>query len=318
MFRVIANPDFSFKRLATELSGYYLIGFEPAAHDRDGKPHKIDVKVGRKDVEVRARPEFRVDRATSAADTQNIITELLRSPAVATSIPFRLTTYTFQDPASTKIRLLVGVEVERPDTGHLAMGFALIKPDGTTGATFYQPAADAPRGTGSQTYFATMAVDPGGYVLKAALLDEKGRRGSVERQIRAYMTRMSRFRATQLLIGDAKDAAAAAGSISPTVSGNLSGEALHTYMELFADTPAAFDGASVRVDVFPAGGTRPVETAPAILQAAGDASVRAAAASVPIAQLPAGSYVARAVVTVDGRDVGEMVRPFRIERAASR
>jgi VWFA-related protein len=318
LFRVIANPDRSFKRLATELSGYYLIGFEPAAHDRDGKPHKIDVKVGRKDVEVRARPEFRVDRATSGADTQRIITELLRSPAVATSIPFRLTTYTFQDPASTKIRLLVGVEVERPDTGHLAMGFALIKPDGTTGATFYQPSADAPRGTGPQTYFATMAVDPGGYVLKAALLDEKGRRGSVERQIRAYMTRMSRFRATQLLIGDAKDAAAAAGSISPTVSGNLSGETLHTYMELFADTPAAFDGASVRVDVFPAGGTRPVEAAPAILQAAGDASVRAAAASVPIAQLPAGSYVARAVVTVDGHDVGEMARPFRIERAASR
>jgi VWFA-related protein len=319
MFRVIANPDFSFKRLATELSGYYLIGFEPEAHDRDGKQHRIAVNVRRTGVQVRARTEFSVERAATAADTQRIITDLLRSPADATSIPFRLTTYTFQDPGTTKIRLLVGIEVDRLDTGHLAMAFALIRPDGTTGATFYQPAAEAPRAAGTQTYFATMVAEPGGYVLKAALLDEKGRRGSLERQVRAYMTRMSRFRATQLLIGDAKDPAAAAGTISPTVSGALSGETLYTYMELFADTPTAFDSASVRVDVVPAGGTRPVESGPALLQPPGaDAGVRAVAAAVPIAQLPAGSYVAHAIVTVDGRDVGEMTRPFRIERPASR
>jgi len=315
LFRIIANPDFSFKRLATELSGYYLIGFEPEVHDRDGKQHNIAVAVRRSGVQVRARTEFSVEPAGTPADRQRIITGLLRSPAVATSIPFRLTTYTFQEPGTTKIRLLVGVEVDRPDTGRLAMGFALVKPDGTTGATFYQPAADAPRGTGPQTYFAAMTADPGGYVLKAALLDEKGRRGSLERQVRAYMTRMNRFRATQLLIGDATQSAAGAGSISPTVSGSLSGETLYTYMELFTDAPAGFDGTTARVDVFPAGGSRPVESGPAILQPPGsDASVRAAAASVPIAQLPAGAYVAHAVVTVDGRDVGEMIRPFRIER----
>jgi hypothetical protein len=162
-----------------------------------------------------------------------------------------------------------------------------------------------------------MVVEPGPYILKAALLDAKGHRGSLERQVRAYMTRMSRFRATQLLIGDAKDADSAAGTIAPTVSGEFSGETLHTYMELFADTPAAFEGTSARVDVLPAGGTRPVETAPAILQAAGtDPKVQAAAASVEIALLPAGSYVAKAVVTVDGKDVGEMTRPFRIVKGA--
>ena len=37
MFRVIANPDFAFARVASELSGYYLLGFEPEAGDRDGR-----------------------------------------------------------------------------------------------------------------------------------------------------------------------------------------------------------------------------------------------------------------------------------------
>ena len=317
MFRVIADPDVSFKRLATELSGYYLIGFEPEAHDRDGKQHKINVDVKRGGVTLRARNEFTVEPAATPADTQRIVADLLRSPAVASSIPFKLTTYTFQDPDTSKIRLLVGVQTERPDAGKLAMGLALIKPDGASAATWYQPSIEAPSDAATQTYFATMVVEPGPYVLKAALLDAKGHRGSLERQVRAYMTRMARFRATQLLIGDAKDPDASAGSIAPTVTGDFSGDTLHTYMELFADTPAAFEGASARVDVLPAGGSRPVETAPAILQMAGtDPKVQAAAASVDIALLPPGSYIARAVVTVNGKDVGEMPRPFRIVKNA--
>lgn len=318
MFRVISNPELSFKRLATELSGYYLIGFEPEAKDRDGKQHKISVDVRRSGLVVRARPEFTVEPAGSDADKKRIITDLLRSPAVATSIPFKLTTYTFQDPETTKIRLLVGIQTERPDTGNLAMGLALVKPDGETGATFYQPAIEAPSGSAAQTYFATMVVEPGGYILKAALLDDQGHRGSLERQVRAYMTRMSRFRATQLLIGDAKDAGAAAGSIAPTVSGTFTGETLHAYMELFCDAPNGFDGTSVQMEIVPEGGSKPVDSAPAILQPAGpDPRVRAAAGSVTIALLPPGPYVARAIVSVDGKQVGEMTRAFRIARGTA-
>jgi len=33
---------------------------------------------------------------------------------------------------------------------------------------------------------------------------------------------------------------------------------------------------------------------------------------VPISLLPKGSYVARAVVSLDGRKVGQMTRPFRV------
>jgi len=58
MFRIIADPDFAFERLASELSGYYLLGFEPEAGDRDGKQHTISVKVARTASPVRSRTEF--------------------------------------------------------------------------------------------------------------------------------------------------------------------------------------------------------------------------------------------------------------------
>ena len=316
MFRIIADPDFAFERLASELSGYYLLGFEPEAGDRDGKQHTISVKVARNGVAVRSRTEFTVGTPGRRTDEQ-IVAELLRAPVVATDLPFRLTTYSFQDPDSPKIRLLVAMEVDRAVEagGHMALGIVLVKPGGEVGATFFQPSVDAPSQVSAkaQRCFATLLVDPGSYTLRAAVLDSDGRRGSLERPVRAYMTRMGRFRATELLIGDDRATGPAAGGVVPTVSGNLSGEQLHLYMELFSDAPAGFDGAAVTIEVVATGGSAVVDAAQATLQpAGGDARCRAAAGAIPLSLLPKGSYVARAVVSLDGRTVGQMTRPFRV------
>jgi VWFA-related protein len=318
LFRVVADPDFAFDRLAAELSGYYLLGFEPDEGDRDGKPHTITVTVRRHGVAVRSRTEFSVGAASRRTDEQ-VITDLLRTSVVATDLPVRLTTYAFQDPDSPKIRLLVAMEVDRPadPNGHLALGIVLVKPGGEIGASLFQPAIQAPSEPTAepQRSFATLLVDPGPYVLRAAVVDGGGRRGSLERPVRAFMTRMSRFRATELLIGDKGDTGTepAAGSVVPTVSGDLSGDQLHTYLELFADSPAGFDGVTVTIDVLSADGSAVVDSAPASLQPTGtDERCRAVAGAVPIALLPTGSYVARAVVSLDGRKVGQMTRPFRV------
>jgi hypothetical protein len=196
----------------------------------------------------------------------------------------------------------------------MALGIAMVKPDGETGATFYQPAIEPPKdGSLTQTAFATLLVEPGTYTLKAALVDGRGRRGSLERPVRAYMTRMSRFRATQLMIGGGETQAPTPNTIVPTVSGTLSGSHLHAYMELFADAAGAFDGTAVTIEVVPEGGAAVVATTSAALQPTGpDARVRAVAGSLRLSLLPAGDYVARAVVQVDGKPIGDMTRAFRI------
>jgi Ca-activated chloride channel homolog len=47
-----------FTRIENELRNMYVIGFTPPGDARDGKFHKLDVKVARKDVTVRARPGY--------------------------------------------------------------------------------------------------------------------------------------------------------------------------------------------------------------------------------------------------------------------
>ena len=63
VFRVGGNADFAFQRLSVELSGYYLLSFEPQPGDRDGKPHKIKIDIRRKDLTLRSRREFSVGAA---------------------------------------------------------------------------------------------------------------------------------------------------------------------------------------------------------------------------------------------------------------
>ena len=59
---MISNADSAFNRLTLELSGYYLLSFEPESGDRDTKAHKIKIEVPRrKNATVRARNEFSVD-----------------------------------------------------------------------------------------------------------------------------------------------------------------------------------------------------------------------------------------------------------------
>ena len=60
-----------FERVATELSGSYLLGIEVEDRDRDGKPHRVQVEVRRRAVEVRARRQYVINPGKAIAVTPN-------------------------------------------------------------------------------------------------------------------------------------------------------------------------------------------------------------------------------------------------------
>jgi VWFA-related protein len=320
LFRILADPDFEFARVASELSGYYLLGFEPEAGDRDGKSHSISVKVRRAGVLVRSRREFGIGLARAKTD-KDAITDLLRMPIQETGIPLTLTTYVFQDPGSLRVRLLVAMDIDRAvaPTGRLSIGLVLLDDKGAVGASLFQPAVPSDTSPiGMQRYFATLLVDPGPYTLRVAVSDEGGRRGSVERPVWAYMRRIAQFRVTELLIGDGRTGEGGTAAIVPSVTGETSANVLHAYLELFSEAPAMFARASVALEVVATPASPALETVAATLQTPdNDDHCRAVSAAVPLSTLPAGAYLARAVISVDGQKVGEVVRPFRIVKSSA-
>jgi hypothetical protein len=56
--RVVGQATNALARIDAELSGYYILAFERDEKDRDGKRQTVNVRVDRRDVEVRAHGEF--------------------------------------------------------------------------------------------------------------------------------------------------------------------------------------------------------------------------------------------------------------------
>ncbi len=113
-------------RLADESSTYYLLGYQPEK-PRDGRWHKLEVKVSRPGVTVRARRGYLAAMAQpepAAADGQprskgprRPLDPAVMAGAVDDAIPVRIAPYVLEPDAQGSVRVLVVVEV---DTTHLS------------------------------------------------------------------------------------------------------------------------------------------------------------------------------------------------------
>jgi VWFA-related protein len=321
VFSIASTADIAFARLSQEISGYYLLGFEPEAAEKDGQPHKIKVAVaGRSGVDVRARSEFTFDvRRVKADDT--LLADALQSPLLATDIGLKLATFTFRDPASEKLRVLMVAEIDRaanPD-GHLALAYLLTSDKGQVLATQIDrdiKAAVNPD-TRMQTFtdFVLSEYD-GPHILKIAVLDDKGRLGSVEHSFRPALSALGELKGGDMLL--AAERGQAKGAL-PIISGEITTGMVSPYLELYASSPDLLKNASVIFEVATNDQGRAIDGAAGRVQPASAESPnrRAIEASIATSLLPPGDYVVRAVVNMDGRKVGQIVRPFKVGRLAA-
>jgi hypothetical protein len=172
--------------------------------------------------------------------------------------------------------------------------------------------ADTAKDSAVQRYFSTASADPGKYTLKLVVVDDAGRRGSVERLVDARLAEAGPIRATDLLIADNAHQTANL-PLAPAVTGDIAGGTLHGYLELFADAPETLERASITLEITGAGSPTAMERVPVQLRTTPENSrCRIAGAGVDIGRLPPGNYVAHAVITIGLETVGEITRPFRI------
>jgi VWFA-related protein len=322
LMRISGNADHAFERLGFELSGYYMLGFEPDPADRDDRPHRLRVELpGRGDVAIRARREFSVGAARVKPNTE-LLAETLRAPLLAAGIGLKTTTYTLRDHGSSKLRVIVATEIDRTMNPHgaMALAYGLVDANGTLVATDIQPELKTSVDPVARTqyFWGAAAVDrPGVYGIKVAVVDDMGRRGSVEHAFRAELAAAGDIGISSLLIGEDTDPNATAGP-GPAVSAELTTDTLHGLLELYSDSPEMLRGATVTMEVAEGEQGRALDSGITRMQevTGGASSVRVAAGAVPVALLPPGDYVARAVVNVGGRKVGQVTRPFRITRPA--
>ena len=120
----------AFERLGRELSGYYLLGFEPTDADRTGKERRIKVEVRPRGLTVRSRPTFVIDNADTATTAglapMAQLGEVLKSPLPVRGLPMRVASYSAIDSASGKVRVVISAEVGDPGTTPVEWPFGVV------------------------------------------------------------------------------------------------------------------------------------------------------------------------------------------------
>jgi VWFA-related protein len=319
VFNIVSGADSAFNRLTLELSGYYLLSFEPEPGDRDTKTHKIKIEVpGRKNATVRARNEFSVD-APRALTTEQQLADTIAAPLLASDIGLKLTTFSFTENEGGRVRVVIAAEIDRSQNAgrKLSLAYTVVDSRDQIVSSQLEPEVTLPVSPESQTqtYLGAITAATGTYRIKLAVVDDTGKRGSVEHTIQARLTNAGQLHVTDLLLGEE---GGAGGGLIPTVSADFKGDLLHGYLELHSEAPEVLRSATVALEVAASPDARALESAPARFDDGGATPARRAAEGVvPIALLPAGEYVARAVVTVAGQRVGQVSRPFRISRTGA-
>jgi len=303
VFRVAAGAEYAFERIGRELSGYYLLGFEPEERDRDGKGHGLKVEVARRGVSVRLRERVIIPVSNSGRSDEEALGASLRSPFLATDLLVRVATYALPDRKTRRVRILTTAEVG-DSRGGATLGFVLEDKKGKAVGGGVQRLPDSAKDL--LTFVSTAVVDPGTYTLRLAVRDRTGRRGSVVHTVKAALVSASGLEMSDLMLGSI----ASETGFKPSARAYAEGGRLTAHLELQGKDAERVHKAGVALEVSEVDGGPPLLSVP--MPTVGEAADRAAQVSLGLSILPPGDYVAHAAVSLDGKRVAGLSRPFRL------
>ena len=318
--RVVAGADFAFDRVLRETAAAYLIGVEPVESDRDGKPHRINVKVRVPGAEVRSRKEFVMPKAgAKPATLDEAMAAAFRAERLETGLPIRLATHNLAATAGGGSRVVISADLGEHIAGPVALRvlYGFVESSGRTLPPVAQKATLAPRPggpPGSVSFAAENVLRPGPYTLRFVAVDADGRIGSLDHVFTAGLRKGDGVQLSDLLLVAPRQRAA--DGLLIVTDGRVRGGAVDAYLEVAPDAKGA-SVSGVRFVIGDRPDSPPLVSAEASASHPGKAAHWAASARLDVSLLPPGDYVLTATALDAAREVGRVSRPIRVERAAA-
>jgi VWFA-related protein len=321
LYRINTSAEYAFDRISRALDGYYLLGVESRAEDRNGRRHRIGVKSIRRGVSVRTRRSFLTSMSAKATTPADAVSRAIRSPLPINDLPLKVATWIYKQPGTSKVRVIVAAEVERLAEQPLdyTVGMAIVNKQGRG----YAPPIEMKKlveksgDQGTAVFSGMLAVDPGQYRVIVSMADSEGRVGSVSRAVTAFQLDGDGLALGDLLVGSFEGGMK--GMLEPTIEPAVSG-AMAALMEAYSRSLQASSGGTgsptfgleATLDVLANEDGAPLASIPMRIAPGSSPEIANLSAQFNTSALPPGRYLARGTIRQNGKPQGHMLRPFRI------
>jgi hypothetical protein len=301
--RLTTRDALSIDKLTRETSAFYRAVFDPEPGERDDKVHRVDVSVSRRGVSIRAGTGIPIARALPAKGTgqskPTSVTDLLRTSDSRRDLPLRAAAYPARGQTKDALKVVVVVESPDPNDEISAAVVGMYDERGRLAAQVTLRKEEL----ANRPAFTAISAKPGTYRLRVAAADSGGRTGTVDTQIEARLTKADPVLLSAMVLGTP-----GSGGFSPRLV--FSAEpSLIAYFEIYGVPKATEVDVVFELATTPDGPA--LGTAQGRLQLGGEDGTWQVSGGIGLSQMPPGDYLLRALVTIDGRAAGRVVRTLR-------
>lgn len=296
--RLTGSAQAPIARLLRETASYYVATFEPEASERNGQSLRVELRSSRDRIKLRARPQIEIPKPIArAAATPK---DMLRAPGAHHDLPLRAAAFTSRNAGGDDVKILAVFEGIEPGTALTAASVGLFDEKNTLKKQWTAQGGELSK----RPVLAALTAPPGIYRMRVAAVDAAGRTGTADYELKAEVPRADPLKLSTLVLGTQPQGSGFAPRLE------------------FGDEPIAIGlleiygvpkGGTVTVDldVVTSAEGSPLATAQTTVNPGGSEDMRVAFGGFSIASLAPGDYLMRAVVNLDGKPVGKVVRTLR-------
>lgn len=289
----------SVARMLRETSAYYVGTFEPDPGERAGTPMRLELRTTRDKVRVRARPMLEIPKEVKRAALKP--QDMLRVAGEHHELPLRAAAYTSRVPGSEDVKIVALFEGIEPASALAAASVGLFDEKNTLKKQWTAQSADLAK----RPAMAAITAPPGAYRLRVAAVDAAGRGGTTDYDMMAEVPRADPLKVSALVLGTQQQGT----GFVPRLEFSSADAVAIGLLEIYG-VPK---GGTVTVDleVAPSLNGTPLANAQTTVSPGNVEDMRIAFGGFSIASLAPGDYQMRAVINLDGKPVGRVVRTLR-------
>jgi hypothetical protein len=300
LIRPNASRKTAFAKVARETSAYYLLGFEASDSERMGAAVRVDLRTSRSGVKLRGRSKVVIPNANARASGSEPKTagELLRSVRTYRDLALKADAFVSRESNGNGKVVVLFEPIERG----LALKDAAIGLFDGTGRLTAQSTPDGEELKQVPVMNALTAKN-GSYRLRVAATDAAGRLGTIDLDVSTVLTQGGPMTMSSMVIGPLPSE-----SFVPRLE-FASEPAVACYFELYGVPKNGI--LEARFELAQSVDGPPLAGLQGTIRTGVTSNSRIVSAPMRITDIPPGDTLVRAIVLLDGKEVGRVVRTLR-------